>query len=347
MTENKYARRVQGLLANAADPSLDQATRDSYLKKARVLMEEHRIEEAMLHQTQTEDQRRGDIETREFRLEDHYEYMGEQVSVMRTVFLTTGCKVQQRWNGVEVVGYRRDLELAELLWFNIQTDYITKLFPSWNGTLTKDRNIFILKSAGYSWMDIVLMSPSDAGLNKNSGSYMRNAFKRGAASLGIESVAHSRTPAKYRATFSESYASRICQRLREMMSESRKAATSGSDDSKAVAIIRDEDFLTEEFYRRFPHMRPATDEERKKWREKDEERREKERERRAKLTDKQRAAEDAKREREEERWRRKVERESARKQPDALGWRNGYEAANSVNLTPGQEQFKKKEQING
>ena len=348
MSDSKWIRTVQALLDLAGHPNTPEAERANALQKADAIMFERRIDEAMLNQARPKTERK-DIVQRSFGLDTHYEFMGDQVSFMGAVFGHFGNKVYRNWDGVVTVGFEHNLDMAEMMWMTINRDYVAKLFPSWDKSLTVQENVFNIKSSGKSWMDIVHMAPEDAGLTKNSGSTLRSMYKREAEKRGITHVEHSRTPAKYRVSFSESFSSRICQRLRDMEREA-KSDLKDRDESKSVALIADEDLVAEKFYEMFPNLKPMSDEDRaafkarlqKEW---DEEER-LEAERRAKLTDKQREAEDAKNARQAERDRRRWARESARNRPDMLGWSQGKSAADSVQLSQ-TESFKMKDQING
>lgn len=340
---DRYINRVQKLLERASHPNTPGPERDECLRKAKIIMEEQRIDHAMLNFDRSDEDKRKDVDTREYLLENHFEYLGDQTEIMKTVFRTSGCKVRPSWNGVTAVGYRHDLDVAEMLWLNIQADYIQRMFPSWNTSLSVEENIFTLKSAGHSWMDIVKMSweaDPESKLNSNSGSYMRSCFNRQAAKRGIVDYVHPRNPKKYRVSFSVSYSSRIVQRLREMERDSASAR----DESKSLAIVKDEDFLAEEFFSLFPEMRPPSEEELAAWQAAADARRKAEEERRANMTQAQRDAEDAREERRAERERRRYERDQSRRRPDMLAWRNGHDAANQVNLSTA-EQFDVKEQL--
>lgn len=347
MSEDRFLRRVQALLDLAGHPNTPEDERANALAKADAIMFERRIDDSMLRQSRTEKEKVGEIIQKDFDMGDHYEFLGEQKAMLSSVFGHFGCKIASNWKGVYVVGFERDIEMGEMMWLTIQRDFVTKLFPAWDKNLTVQENVYNIKSSGKSWMDIVHLAPEDAGLNKNSGGTLRSMYKREAAKRGVENVEHSRTPAKYRATFSESFASRIQQRLYQMGLES-KQGLKDRDESKSVALIKDEDLVAEEFYKLFEHLRPKSDAERKAaaeaWAKQREEERLAEEERRAKLTDRQRQMEDEKREREDERNRRRWAREDARSRPDVLGWRNGKDAADSVQLTE-TKTFNKKEQI--
>lgn len=347
MSEDRFLRRVQALLDLAGHPNTPEDERANALAKADAIMFERRIDDTMLRQMKSEKDKVGEIIRKDFDLGDHYEFLGEQKAMLASVFGHFGCKIATNWKGVYVVGFARDIEMGEMMWLTIQRDFVTKLFPAWDRSLSVQENVYNIKSSGKSWMDIVHLAPEDAGITKNSGSTLRSMYKREAAKRGVEHVEHSRTPAKYRATFSESFASRIQQRLYQMGQES-KQGLKDRDESQSLALIKDEDLVAEEFYKLFEHLRPKTEAERKAaaeaWRKKAEEERLAEEERRAKLTDRQRRLEDEKREREDERNRRRWARDSARNNPDMLGWRNGMDAADSVKLST-TNTFDKKEQI--
>lgn len=328
MNENVIAK-VQKLLERAGHSEANEAERDACLAKADELMNKYRIERAMLNFDHREQSK--PIVNREVEIDPAADFADEIKSMMARIFRHAGCQVSMGWRKVTVVGYEEDIVFGSMLWADVHREFVDKMFPRWDAWRDFDSNVQRIKDSGRSWMQIVEMAPENAGLNANSGSRLRSAYKREYARLGLEATKeHTRSPQRYRQSFASAFETELASRLRHYDAQNSDASDIG--DKAALAVRTDNDRIREAFYDLFPNHRPKTAEERAEQDRKWEEERKAEEARRAALTDRQREAEDLKADREAERNRRYWARYDQKNRRDALGSAAGKSAANGINL---------------
>lgn len=334
MDEDKRITTIQNLLTRASHSETPEGERQSCISKADELMAKYRIDRAMLNFEHKDKAR--PIVSREVPMEFE-EYTGVLKSICFSVYIHAGCQVNSAWRMITVVGYDEDITFGTMLWSNIYMDFVSKMFPTWDEWRTFDSNVQRIKDSGRSWMEIVNLAPVEAGLSASSGSKLRNAYKAEYKRLGIEPAkAQTRTPAKFRNSFADSFDATIRDRLARLKYDSEGCnVTLGYE----VALQTDEDRVKAAFYDMFPGHRPMTAEERAARSAESQARfaaaDEAERLRREGMTQKQRDAEDARARRENAKLDRWYRAHAARNAYDDMGYAAGKNAADSVNLSRG------------
>lgn len=325
MTEpNESAmRRIQALLERAGHPETPEHERDACQEKADKLMQQHRIERAMLNFT------RKDV-PKEIMSKDIDRASGEYSNQLRqmqyAILKHAGCQAAVNWEVMTAVGYEEDIFFAEMLWAQVRLDFTSKMFPRWETWRSFDANVYEIKSAGYSWVQVCSMGMEHNAKDvtgvltmKNGGSKLRTAFKREAKRRGVVVLPGKQQPMKpqlWRDSFASSYRNTLENRLWALAEKNR------GPREHALALQTDADRVLAEFYRLFPKLHPDyIAEEARKAREAHEawlagmtpkERREWERDQRAweKIATKKRYA-------------------------DPNAWQKGHEAASNVNVSRG------------
>lgn len=315
-------RRIQGLLERAGHAETPEHEREACTAKADALMAKYRIDRAMLNFKHA-DQAREVVSRTQPR--NRMDYAGLLNGMMTTIFSHSGCRTKIKWEEMTVVGYEEDIFFGEMLWINVQRDFVTKMFPKWESHRKFDENVFIIKNAGYSWpqvRDMGLEHEAGDGTGKlteqNAGSKLRTAYKREAKRHGITVASGKQQPMNpklYRDSFAESYYSRMLSRLAELARENDPGP-----GEYAIALQTDADRVARYFYELFPDDHPdamaarnriAAEEERK---------------RRERLSEADRRRED----REYERW---TKKKPKIRYADQNGWSAGAKAADQVNLS--------------
>ena len=325
---DKMIERVRALLERAGHAETPEGERAACLAKADELMHKYRIERAMLnfdHRDQAKE-----IISKKIPVESTNEYTHILNSIYFSILRHAGAQVKMTYDGLTAVGYEEDIQFGMLLFTDVHREFVSRMFPSWDGWRSFEENVQRIKDSGRSWMDIVKMAPERYGLNANSGSRLRSAYKREYTKQGWElPKQQTRTPEKYRDSFASSFEDRILDRLRHY-----QKTNDGVDvnDKVSLAVRTDQERIREAFYDLYPEMRPATDEQKAAWRAQWKAEEEAEKARRAALTEKQREAEDLKAAREAERSRRHWARQQSRRRVDLQGAAAGQSAADNVNL---------------
>jgi hypothetical protein len=351
MTEDKILIRVRALLAQANHPNTGDAEREAFLAKVDELMVKHAIDEALLAATQTEAQRQTPV-TETVPMWDK----GVNGQRFRTILLeicrtcrVRAVPVKSRVNDPEdqqmvtMVGFRSDVDYAQLLFTTIQFAFIAKIRPSWDPNLEIGANIYNFKVAGFDWEHIYRVAQENGvaciyrHIPGASGT-LWNTYDSYVKRNNLTRIKTNRFGA-YRESFAEAFVSRMCSRLEEMrMRGKEQVRTSGAE----LVLVGREEEVDEEFYRRFPHRRPLTAEELRLQNERDLEEARLEKEKHAawlaSLSDRERAAyekKEQKRRQEEakrsDRYWREYDKQAAARY-DSAGMRAGAAAAESVNL---------------
>ena len=252
-----YIRKVEGLLNRANHKETGEEEREACLAAADRIMKKHRLDRAMLYQSGKAPEREIVVKTYE---PIEAERFSTNLSYMRSaIFRHCGVMFRPGWRQGTAVGYEEDIFFAEMLWSSVYLDFITKMFPKWEPWREFDRNVYAVKTAGYSWPEVRDMAlphkPSDRTGEltfKNAGSKLRTAFKREAERLGVEVERQPQRPDKWRKGFAIGYDTSLRIRLRTM--EINGMEEPGSDGE--IALMRDEDRVKAKFWEVFPEEHP-------------------------------------------------------------------------------------------
>lgn len=251
MTEQKMITRIEALLERARHESTGAEEAAACQEKAEALMQKHRIDMAKLD---LEDNKSGrKIESARLeRLKGMFMLSLEDMRGL--IFEHCGCMIHRVYDGTMVVGYTDDIRYAEMLWSVVQLDFSSKMLPKWSPHRTFDHNVYLLKEAGKSWMEIVWEAPPAEGLNKNSGGRLRSAYASWASKIGAPVKAQPRNPKKWREGFLESYVTTLVERLWAMKAKADMENPPGKTGE--IALQRDQDRIKAEFWKLFPKLHP-------------------------------------------------------------------------------------------
>lgn len=334
---SKIAERIAKLFERADHPNTPEAEAAACREKAESIMRENRISQAMLHLT---DEQKRVFE--QYVVPSAWGEMdwGTRHQIAVVAFEHAGCRVKTLYGANEmlhVVGYPADVFYGKVLFERAIAELRETLDPQWKDNMTDEQNIFRLKNSGMTWAEVAGKFTEVTG-RETTGQSMLYRYKKWAKLVGHEEVQQTRRHGAYRNSLQEAFSSTLYRRLDDL----RRSAQGDEEPGEyAIAIVKDEDALREEFYNLFPEMRPKSAEERKAAREsylsKVAEETKAEEERRAKLTDAQRAKEDRARAREEARSEREYQAYRERNRKDAAGWAVGHRAAKRVRVSLNDE----------
>lgn len=334
MTEklDKIKGRISALLNRADHHATTEHEAAACREKAEDLMRSYRIERAMLN---LEDNSKRKFEVKEFdnATDSRLFLRSANYYFVRESYKHAKCQVSGGFGKTTVVGYPEDVFYGTVLYQRAAAEFIDKLFPQWDDERSFQENCYRLKRSGLSFKD-VQWHIWYATNEEPTLAQIRHAVWRWEEDNDIPHRPHSRRHDAYRDSFADAFIERLRQRLQAL--RDREMHEDEDKQEYAVAIVKDDDALKEEFYRLFPHLRPKTREEvdaemaewNKKWAKDAEE----ERKRRENMTQAQRDREDAKKAREDARRRREWERFAYRNRKDTTGWSEGTSAADSVRL---------------
>lgn len=359
MAEEKLLSKIRGLI-DKANATEFPAERDAFLAKAEQLMQQHEIDGALLDASRPSERR--EIITRDIERATG-EFATEMRSMLSYFAEHRGVKVATKRFGfgkivTSMVGFPDDIDFVEMLYTTTMLDFASKITPSWDprsagSPAVFDHNVRAFKEAGYKWVEIAKMANKHGGNPRTGmdgsttdGAWLKAAYRRECVRLGVAPTRQTQRHEAFRATFATGYVAMIYTRLRKMRMDAETASGVISGNLPAVRDSRER--VNEEFYRLYPHMRPATPEELAERKAKYEAEQEQERKERQEfldsLTDAQRALFLAKEERQMDRENAKWDRES-RSRYDENGWTLGQRAAQQVDLSGGVNHLKGKKEI--
>lgn len=329
----KLSEKIAKLFARADHPKTPEHEAASCREKAEKLMREHKISEAMLHLT---DEQKRVFEQYIVPVRWGAVTYGTRQSIAVHVFRHAGCQTKHLWRGNEmlhVVGYPADVFYGKILFERAIKELEEVLDPGWNDTLTEANNIYRLRNSGMTWDEVrdVFIENTNKELSVQA---LFGRYEKWRKVLGHEKVPGTRRHQAYRRSVEGSFISTLYARLADL----RFRAQQDEDEpgEYAIAIVKDDEALLEEFYNLFPDMRPETDAERQarmaKSAEEAQAAQKAEEARRASLTDAQREAEDRKAARAKERARKEYEAYQERNRQDIAGWKVGHHAAEKVRV---------------
>lgn len=334
---SKIAERIAKLFERADHPNTTEHEAAACREKAETIMRENRISQAMLHLT---DEQKRTFEQYLVPTKWGVVDYGIRQQVATLAFEHAGCKVKAIYGTkdmIHVMGYPADVFYGKVLFERAIAELEETLDPEWKSNMTLDQNIFRLKNSGKTWGQVGQAFAEVEG-REVSDQALIYRYKKWAKMVGHEEVAQTRRHDAYKNSLQASFSTTLFSRLDDLK---RQAEGTEEPGEYAIAIVKDEDALREEFYSVFPEMRPKTKEQRDAFwaehRAKASEAARIEEERRAKLTDRQRAAEDAKAAREEARSEREYQQYRERNRKDLAGWAVGNRAAKRVRVSLNDE----------
>lgn len=342
--QEKILKRVRGLLDKAASTEFPEE-RTELLAKAQELKDRHDIEEAMLAGIGKGEARKPIVHKIDV---GDKTLLDEKYHIMYAIARHCRCRSMDTYGGsgneVTLVGMPDDIGYAEMLYTITVMQLVSKINPSWSATRGFDANVRLFKEAGIKWVDIAFEANRQGGNPRTGrpgsvtdGTWLKLAYRRECARLGVQPTRQTQRHEAYRATFAESFAYTISDELAKMRESAEKAT--GTEMSLLPAIVSDSGKIDQEFYRLFPYMDP---EEQRKNREK------REAARKAAwdaMTPEQQAkhilVEDERRRQFEER---QAKRPKTRQRDmyDSAGWANGQAAAREVDFSGGKSTLKTK-----
>jgi len=156
----KIMDRVAALLRLAEHPNTPVHEATLALKQANSLITKHAIDEALLRQSQSVTERRaishmtvvlGGGEFRPY-LRTIFEVAAEtfRVSVASKFTRTDG----QADTEFHMYGANEDVVWLDMLYNMIKLQFLTKLDPTWDASLSYDNNVYNFKVAGFKWAEI-------------------------------------------------------------------------------------------------------------------------------------------------------------------------------------------------
>lgn len=331
---SKLSEKIAKLFARADHPNTTEHEAAACRDKAEKLMREHKISEAMLHLT--EEQERV-FEQHIVKTDWHGAVSyGTRQSIAIHVFKHAGCQTKHLWRNDEilhVVGYPADVFYGKILFERAIAELTEVLDPKWDDTLTEACNIYRYKNSGRTWEEVRGWFQLHAGKDL-SVQALFGRYEKWRKVIGAEKVPGTRRHEAYRRSVETAFVRTLWGRLSELRIRSQQEEQEPGE--YAIAIVKDEDALREEFYNLFPEMRPETQAEREAREAKSEAEYEAalkaEEARRAAMTEKQRQAEDRRNEREAKRAEREYQAYLNRNRQDAAGWAVGHSAAQKVRV---------------
>lgn len=332
MAEEKLLERIRGLLAKAESTTFE-GEREALLAKAQQLMDQHRIDMAMLDQSKGT----GSREPVEVRLKLGFtEWMQIKYSIL--YYIGEHCGVRVVWGGGAegiMVGMQDDIDMVELLYTIAALEFDSKIDPVWDREKSFDANVYALHGAGRKWVDIAQTANRNGGNPRTGqpgsttdGSWLKAAYRRECARLGHEPRRQTQRHEAYRESFANSFLGTIVQRLRKMRDDADEQRGGSIDLLPAVMSVKDK--VNAKFWKLFPHLHPDEIERRHR------ESREREKKRWESLSPEQQAK--------EQRERLKPVK-AGRSTYDEAGWKAGHSAAQRVDLLGGKNRVKNQEAL--
>lgn len=160
MAEEKILDRVAKLLAIAEHPNTGEHEREVALAQAQSLMTKHAIDEAMLLQSQTTEQRRRPSKHNITMAAKDYSYSSSSyLPQMRTVLSwiarVNRCSVAYPdYFTADIYGAEEDIRWVEMLFMHCYVQMLSNVNPKWDPSKGYDENVYNLKVAGEKWVEI-------------------------------------------------------------------------------------------------------------------------------------------------------------------------------------------------
>lgn len=333
MAEKKLLQKIRGLLELANDERNHEGEREAAFAKAQQLMDQHRIESAMLDYGKS-------TPTRfpiHYQIKIPYSIFSDKKYSM-LYYIAEHFDVRCVWNGeiASLTGMQDSIEMMELVYTLTVMEFETKIEPVWSSERSFDANVFALHGAGRKWVDIARTANRHGGNPRTGkpgsttdGSWLRSAYARECARQGIQPRRQTQRHEAYQESFASSFLGTILMRLRKMRKDADEARGGSVDNLPAIMSVKDR--VNAAFWQKFPHLHPDAIKKR---------------------TEEYRAAQQARLDAMTPEQRAKYERDmakpiksSSKTTYDEHGWAAGNQAAQRVDLLGGKNRVKNQEAI--
>ena len=139
---------------------------------------------------------------------------------LREMYEATGSKLPDCY--VTIYGFKSDLAYFELIWTTLNLHLASGLFPEWDTSKSDGENAYLLHNAGYNWLAIAGMHPTNPwpqngeGYMK-SGSRVKRTYYKYIGANGLEPmIINASSPVTYRRNYSRAFTYRLRQRFAEL-----------------------------------------------------------------------------------------------------------------------------------
>jgi hypothetical protein len=258
VAEEKLLRRIRALLEKANDERNHEGEREAAFAQAQKLMDEHRIEMAMLDY--------GKGTPTQLPIEYAIKlppsvFSDKKYSMLYYIAEHFGVKCV--WDGrtAELIGMQSSIEMMELVYTLAIMEFETKIEPVWSKEKSFDANVFALHGAGRKWVDIAHTANRHGGNPRTGrpgsttdGSWLKAAYRRECARLGVEPRRQTQRHEAYQESFASSFLSTIIQRLHKMRKDADEAR--GGSVDHLPAIMGEKEKVNQAFWKKYPHMHP-------------------------------------------------------------------------------------------
>jgi hypothetical protein len=301
----KVMERVARLLALAEHPNTPVHEAELALKQANSLITKHAIDEALLRQSQSVSERRA----------IHHMTVvlggGEFQPYLRTIFeaaaetfrVSVASKYSREHMGTEfhLYGANEDVVWLDMLYNMIKLQFLTKLDPTWDNSLSYDNNVYNFKVAGFKWAEIDAQAIAhgharnestnliDTIESDDSRAYwerriewrrnciivgdqvreyngffhkLKAAYVRHAKLIGDDSRVATQSHQAYRLSFAEAFRSTMTERLWQMQRDNE--ASMDTIPGAALALRDMKEDADRRMWEDFPGMSPEEVERRRK-----------------------------------------------------------------------------------
>jgi len=257
---DRMLKLVQDLLAKAEHPLTGEAEAATYRAKAESIMVKYRIVEAQLNADAPAPLTVPTL--RSFPLFPvGSPYRVSYLDMIGEILYHVGAKgaldFKKDESGAwyttcEMVGYETDLRYAELLYTAARTYFAARMEPRINRLLSDAENVYNLRSAGVERIkiaDMMRWGRTGSATAKVTRLYKAECERRGEdPKLTGRSVSVK--------TYREAFAFQFPQTLSSRLYAARNAAAQDYS-AGAIVLAGRSDRVEEEFYRRFPQLRPT------------------------------------------------------------------------------------------
>lgn len=264
MTDDKIIDKIAKLLAQAEHPNTSDVERDTFLAKADAMMLQHAIDEAQVRASQSPNERRKPVRV-DVQLFDTNTVYGNKMRVIAgkvARVLGVSMAYSSRENMCHLIGFSEDVSWMQMLFLNIQSNFVSKIRPRWNDELSLSENVAAFRESGVSWGDVSKIAHQHGAIDDYDrkgefaqGDKLAALYKAHCKAKGTQPITITRHKA-YRHTFTEAFTNRIMARLEEMQ-EARRGASSGFE----VVLYDAAKAVEDMFYEEFPHLDPKMREE--------------------------------------------------------------------------------------
>lgn len=255
-TEERILDQVRHCLDKANHPNTPEAEREMCLKRADTLMSRHAIDQAMLDLTRNASDRRKPT-SREFQAWEGWQWRGQFETILTQIAKTAGVRCVIGLQGkTTLVGYTEDVEYVEMLWTTIYFQFIARIDPKWDNSLSFEHNVYNFKESGTKWPEIRdIARANNNWVDWPDGGRLKRAYQRHCRIIGEEPRNHTQRHQAYKQSYADGFETRICARL-EAMRRSREEDVAGTTGASLVLVGAKEQ-VDEMFFLLFPERHPA------------------------------------------------------------------------------------------